>query len=65
MQSCDQVGCEHAQADVWGYWTSTPKTNTSDQVWCMCNTGCLSSSPTTVSYVGIRPVVSVSKVSVF
>ena len=65
MQSCNQVGCDNALDGVWGYWTSTPKVNTADKVWCVCNSGCLSPTDASTSWIGIRPVVSVSKVSVY
>lgn len=65
MQSCTDLGCDNDVDGVWGYWTSTPKTNTSDSVWCVCNGACLSASDTSTSWIGIRPVISVSKVSVF
>ena len=60
MEDCINEGCEHEQAGVLAYWTSTPKTNTAGHVWCVCNGGCLDGTTTDVA-MGIRPVISVPK----
>ena len=59
-EDCAPEGCEHEQTGVLAYWTSTPKTNTTDHVWCVCNGGCLDGTATDVA-MGIRPVISVPK----
>ncbi|MGM9849414.1 MAG: prepilin-type N-terminal cleavage/methylation domain-containing protein [Bacilli bacterium] len=65
MHECDSYGCDNAQEDVVAYWTSTPKTDTENEVWCVCNGGCLDTDLSNVSYIGIRPVISVSKSTVY
>lgn len=64
-EDCAVEGCEHEQVGVFAYWTSTPKTNTTNQIWCVCNGGCLDTSESGESYVGLRPVISVSKSRIF
>lgn len=65
MHECDYFGCENAQSDVYVYWTSTPKVNTDNEIWCVCNAGCIDGTESNVSYVGLRPVISVSKSTVY
>lgn len=65
MHECDSYGCDNAQEDVVAYWTSTPKADTENEVWCVCNGGCLDTDLANVSYIGIRPVISVSKSTVY
>ena len=62
---CITEGCDFEQEGAISYWTSTPKTNTSNRVWCVCNGGCLEPSLTNESYIGIRPVISLPKSIVY
>ena len=70
MYFCDVHGCEvgiddeNNSTDL-AYWTSTPKTDTGDTMWCMCYGGCIDGSLANDQTVSFRPVISVSKVSVF
>lgn len=65
MNDCDQFGCESGQDNAFSYWTSTPRTNTSNEVWCICNEGCLDTNESNTSWIGLRPVISVSKSTVY
>lgn len=69
MYYCDYHGCDEGHGIIGltdqAYWTSTPKTDTSDSLWCMCFKGCIDESLSYDQTVGIRPVVSVSKVVVY
>ena len=62
---CANEGCDHEQTGVLAYWTSTPKTNTTNEVWCICNGGCLDTSASNANSIGLRPVISVPKSIIF
>jgi len=65
MHECTFYGCESAQSDVYAYWTITPKSNTADKIWCVSRDGSLDSTESSTSWVGIRPVISVSKSTIY
>ena len=65
MDNCTIEGCDNAQEGATAYWTSTPKIDTSNKVWCICNGGCLDTSESGEGYVGLRPVITVSKSRIF
>lgn len=65
MHECSYFGCENSESDVYAYWTSTPKTNTSNEVWGVCYAGCVDSTDANVNYIGLRPVISVSKSTIY
>ena len=59
---CTNYGCNKADSSTWGYWTSTTKTGTTDAAWGVSRSGDLNSfGVVTFSYIGIRPVITISK----
>ena len=69
-KSCTLSGCDFNNNDVGatGYWTSTPKAGSSKHVWYISyegrlatNKGNLYNYGTNAEYLGIRPVITISK----
>ena len=59
---CTNYGCNISDSSTWGYWTSTTKTGTTDAAWGVSRSGDLNSfGVVTFSYIGIRPVITISK----
>ena len=59
---CTNYGCNKSDSSTWGYWTSTTKTGTTDAAWGVNRDGTLSSfGVVTSTYLGIRPVITISK----
>ena len=59
---CTNYGCNKADSSTWGYWTSTTKTGTTDAAWGVSRSGDLNRfGVVTFSYIGIRPVITISK----
>ena len=59
---CTNYGCNKSDSSTWGYWTSTTKTGTTDAAWGVSRSGDLNSfGVVTFSYIGIRPVITISK----
>ena len=62
---CNYFGCDVSQDDVWAYWTISPNTGTEGRVWCISYNGSLDSADSYVNYIGLRPVISVSKSTIY
>ena len=59
---CTNYGCNKSDSSTWGYWTSTTKTGTTDTAWGVSRSGDLNSfGVVTSTYLGIRPVITISK----
>ena len=63
---CESYGCDVNDANINGYWTSTPIYNTDNMVWGISRLGRINNDPsvnlTTIQYYfGVRPVISVDK----
>ncbi len=60
--SCIQNGCNFIDANVPGYWTSTPVGGSSDRVWRIAGGGYLGDAVISRSDVGgVRPVITIDK----
>lgn len=60
--SCSVYGCNIADSNTHGYWTSTAVTSSTNLVWLMYKTGSiLGNSPSNNLVAGIRPVITIPK----
>ena len=60
-EDCTSFGCNKSDSSTWGYWTSTPKTGTTDRAWYVIGNGSLPGYVVSTPDFGIRPVITISK----
>ena len=63
---CKEYGCNidhpvYLGYDVYGYWTSAPVAGETSRAWCVGRNSYLSSQPASYNFLGIRPVITISK----
>ena len=59
---CKDYGClNNADQDTWGYWTSNESISSSTNAWGVNRIGNLNNFPVSVTYYGVRPVITISK----
>ena len=58
---CTNYGCNKADSNTYGYWTSTPNRDDSTYAWYVDNNGILGNCRMAYTGHGIRPVITISK----
>ena len=59
---CKDYGClNNADQDTWGYWTSNANISYSSSAWSVGKDGRLGSGTVSLTGIGVRPVITVSK----
>ena len=58
---CTRYGCNKADSNTEGYWTSTPNIDDSTYAWYVDNNGILGNCRMAYTGHGIRPVITISK----
>ena len=59
--NCTSYGCDTKDDSNYGYWTSTPYTGSPSTVWYVDSYGYLSDGNASVTSIGVRPVITISK----
>ena len=58
---CTNFGCNKADSNTWGYWTSIPYKDNSTYAWLVSSNGNLINGSVTFTDTGVRPVITISK----
>ena len=58
---CTNYGCNTPDSSNSGYWTSTRRVENSTQAWHVRSYGYLDNSSVTLTVIGVRPVITISK----
>ncbi len=58
---CTSFGCNKADSNTWGYWTSIPYKDNSTYAWLVSSNGNLINGSVTFTDTGVRPVITISK----
>ena len=58
---CKKNGCDIEDSSARGYWTSTPTAGRTDFAWIVYGNGTLDVNTSSYTYIGVRPVITISK----
>jgi type IV pilus assembly protein PilA len=61
---CTSNGCDVESASTYGYWTATSAYNSSSQIWYVRSSGRLTTTTSSSTSYGVRPVITILKSSI-